>query len=296
MKKKIIITIISIGIVVAISGVGIAVSASLVNKNPSPHSDAYPDTWYEKEEAAKKKTILMSESAKIERKDSSQDQPSTKSTEKMNSDPPKKEQVLTYVITDGSDEKNPLDIYQDENENQYRYNQSGELDTYKQDFVNMNEIPTEGITEKEAVVLGWKYASQLYGTRVENFQLKQCRLQSEEMGYYVEFVRKYGVDNFISGAGVLTIVRKNGELGASTIGQDLMEDFDETCVKTLTKEEVYASVVPTFEKNHVGCVAGSSMITDVRLIRQDDEFVLRVFIEYKDSSGEIQKDYCYYNL
>ena len=292
MKKKIIISITTVTVVLFVSIMGIVVGANYIKS--FPREEAYPETWYRREDIDKTKKININESAKLEKEEE---------TVKLSTGEEKatgeNEQELTYVITNGTEKTNPLDIYQDEDKNEYRYNQEGKLDTYKQNFSNKQTVVAaeDKVSDEDRIVeLAWKYVTQLYGDRVTGFSLKSCRLHSEEMGYYVEFAKMYGKDGSISGAGVLAVVRVNGELGASTIHQDLLEDFEETRISDLTKEKIMESVVPKYEVAQSRAVAGTSEITGVQLIRKDGDFALRVLIKYTDASGNEQKDVCYYDI
>ena len=131
MKKVITIIILSV-VVISLLSAGIVVAANYSDWVSS--SKKYPDSWYTRENVAPAKTVSING----------------------------KEEQLTYEITNGSEEGNPLDVYRDENQNEYRYNQEGELDTYKQNF--SNKVPAaEGLSvaEKEIVARAEKYLSEL---------------------------------------------------------------------------------------------------------------------------------------
>lgn len=276
MKKKLtVIGIISV-VTVAVVAVGIGVNAN--QEKIYPRQEAYADSWYRKADAEPTK-VIQTEEPVAQKEDVS--------AEKKESSSEQNDKELTYVITNGSDEANPLDIYQDENKNEYRYNQDGELDTYKQSFSNREVLgpDEEPYTEDGVVALARKYLNELYGERMRDMELDFSRFDGAELGYMVVFAKKYGVDGFIEHAGAMARIAQNGDLIISTIVPDLMEDFDEKRVADLTLQEVKDRSFPMFEKEQKNCAKGSAEIYSVQLVRENDGFALSVLIDYKTESG-----------
>lgn len=287
MKKKLaIIGIISV-VTVAVVAVGIGVNAN--QERIYPRQEAYADSWYRKADAEPTK-VIQGEDPVAQKEDVSAEKKETSSD--------KNGKELTYVITNGSDEANPVDIYQDKNKNEYRYNQDGELDTYKQSFSNREVLgpDEEPYTEEGVVALARKYLNELYGERVQDMKLDFSRFDGTDLGYMVVFAKKYGVDGFIEHTGAMARIATNGDLIISTIAPDLMEDFDQNRVADLTFETVKESILPAFEKEEETCVEGTAEISAVQLIRKDDDFILRVLINYELESGFDGKGISYYEI
>lgn len=288
-KKKI--TFIVVAIVMCLfCAVGVSVYAGLENNRPSRSEMAVPDTWYERPDAEKEKTITKKE-------------PSVSVNDAGDQTESDEEEVLTYVATDGREKDNPLDVYEDENRNQYRYNQKGELETYRQGQTELLTGTDGSITKQQAIDLTWKQISQLYGERVNGFTLVSCTERSSNSGYDVVFGKTYGVDGFIVGARSGNEILLNGDFSYCTISDDLLEDFDSSLVKDLTQEQVKQAVVPEYEAKHPNIASGPIEVSSVRLVRKDGGFALQVVIVYEieiDNGGVLGhsevKDVCYYKL
>ncbi|MBQ8600143.1 MAG: hypothetical protein IJ407_02015 [Clostridia bacterium] len=232
---------------------------------------------------------------------------------------------VSYTDTNGNKPENPNDIYEDEEQNQYRYNQDGDLVAYRAGLsetetnstessnetvsqFNIVENDTRTLTISDNIPIAdqmilnstWNYVCQAYGNRVNGFELLRCELRPGTAGYYVDFAKTYGVNGFITGPLIANALDLNGNLIYSTISNDLMTDFDASLVENLTQEQVYASVVPTYEEQNPDYAATPIEISSVKLIRQNNTFALQVVLKFQTAITNTElcevKEVCYYSL
>lgn len=296
MRKIILFSITSFAIII-VSCIGIY--AKLENDKTPPALDTKKaDGWFIREEIQENKTVTT-----------------INGTQKN----------ATYTGTNGSEKNNPIDIYEDEDQNQYRYNQDGDLIAYRTGLsetesntsessnktvsqFNIVENDTGTLTISDDIPIAdqailnstWNYVCQAYGNRVNGFELLRCELRPGTAGYYVDFAKTYGVDGFITGPLIANALDLNGNLIYSTISNDLMTDFDASIVENLTQEQVYASVVPAYEEQKPDYATTPIEISSVKLIRQNNTFALQVVLKFQTTITNTElsevKDVCYYNL
>ena len=295
MRKTLLFSITAFTIIIASC---IAIHANLENKKTPPVLDTKKATsWFIREDVQESKNVTT-----------------TDGTQKN----------ATYAGTNGKDENNPIDIYEDENQNQYRYNQDGDLVAYRaglsETTTNSAEsnnetfstssvendhhtltIPDDiSVADQTILDFTWNYVCQTYNERINGFELLRFELRPGSAGYYVDFAKTYGANGFITGPLIANSLDLNGNLIYSAISDDLMTDFDASLVENLTQEQVYASVVPVFEEQNPGYAATPIEISSVKLVRQNDTFALQVVLKFQTALTDTEfcevKDVCYYSL
>lgn len=293
MKKKVAITFV-IGMFVVVL-LGIAVSANYTKTHP--RQEAYADNWYQNPDAEPIKMITSQESAQLNKEQVLSKKESnaiSDVSEVVNKE--KTTEKLTYSVTNKMEKENPLDVYCDSNMNEYRYNQDGELDTYRQSLSDKKDLPygEDPCTKDECVTLAWAYLQKLYGERINGFSFKSIKPSGEN--YYVRFAKKYGENDFIVGATALAVIQPNGDLGGATISRDLMEDFNSTRVEKLTEQIVKDETLSSFEESQKGCVPGTAELSAVSLMRTETDFKLHLSFRYEIGNGAEQLGEYYYEI
>lgn len=246
------------------------------------------DGWFFDPDAEPNKTI---ESDKV-----GLDKDSVQSSEKGT-------ETLTYEITEQVSKENPVDIYLDSDQNQYRYNQSGELEFYQANSANEETLPLdqEPCTEEEAIRLAAAYLYKLFGERVEGFTFDSVDIASSvgdrHVDRWIRFTKNFGIDGFIEGASANALVRATGDLSIAYISlRELNDEFDPSTVEKLSWKIVADQVVPIFEAN-VEKVLSSSIVVDkeVFLDRCEEKFCLRVGLSFsKEGEDRRQNASIYY--
>ena len=262
MRKKLIITIATVSIVLMLVGSGILIYAGLENDR-NIEEITYSDARYERKDAEKTKTIQI---------DGTEGE---------------KEKILDYSVTDSSG-KTTVDIYTDEDQNNYSYNQDGELVRYVDHGESEIDGSVEELTETEAKSLAWKYALQLYGDRVDGFELILYRCSSALMGHEVFFAKTYGADDFVFGARAVVNVNLDGTLGSSSISKEETLLYDASLLQNLTKDQILKKI-ETDLKLPIGIVE----ISSARLIYEDDRYVIQVGYSRTDVEYAARETYYY---
>lgn len=208
--------------------VGMIMLAGFGSKAAETGDVAKPDTRYVREDAEKKKKVKTAEG---------------------------EETTAKYITTDESVKDSPVDIYEDEGQNQYRYNEQGELIAYRagiketeisqkteEESLNKGqntepeekeEAAAESIETSDAKELklaievdpenlplikaSWEYVCETYGDRVVGFEL----VEFKENGigsidkFDIRFGINFGVGKFIYGPKARVSWDFNGELSSS---------------------------------------------------------------------------------
>ncbi len=280
--------------------VAVVLTASVITITAQPERDPnkrverpLPDTWYQREDIEKNKEITIFDPAEEQKEPASSVQ--TENKEELS-----EKKQLTYLGTDGSDEEFPLDIYLDEDKNQFRYNKDGEIDTYRKGYDETSNIETGDLTKEQALEKTKRFTAQLFGDRIKGFELIRCEARPSGGGYFVDFARKYGVNGFIHGAKCANEIQQNGEFAFCTLTNDLFEDFDPAWVENLTREQVLKKVATDYVAEHPEVDPAVIEMNGVDLLRKDDGFVLRALISYPDPQptwpNYVHKDIGYYEL
>ena len=293
-KKTSVISVVILSLLLIIFGISITAQPE---RDPNKTVDrSFPDTWYQRKDIEQTKEISITEETNSKTESTSPN--STNNTENKTDQSTKKE--LTYLATDGSEKDYPLDIYVDEDKNQFRYNENDEIDTYRHGYNETFGITTGDLTKEQALEKTKQFIAQLYGDRIKGFELVRCEAQPSGGGYFVDFAKKYGVDGFIAGAKCRNAIQQNGEFSYCTLSNDLFKDFDSKSIESLTQEQVLKEVVSNYVADNPEIAPSSITMTSADLIRQDNGFALQVLISYPDpqltAPNYVHKDICYYEF
>lgn len=289
MKKKnmVLITICTFILMAVVFGATILAQSE---NQPVQSTGKLPNSWYQRNDAEKTKTISIVDVTP-------QNNNFSNARLISNSENGSKKITLTYLATDGSKTGYPIDIYEDEQKNQFRYNPDGEIDAYRHGNNETANIRFGDLTKEQAANQTQQFITQLYGERIEGFELLRCVERSSNQGYFVDYGKTYGVDGFIVGAKSCNAIQLNGEFSYCTISDDLLTDFDPAVVENLTKEQVLKKVASEYVLSNPDVEISSINISSSRLIRQDNGFALQIVITYENSDENITlKDVCYYTI
>lgn len=281
------------------------VGAGTERAQESHFEAALPDNWYAREEAAESKIV--------ETTDSGQD-------------------VLSYKGTTTDSTEAAVDVYEGEDRSQYRYNEDGELISYRAGLTESLPEPEKNqsagmaqpsatiLTSQDGVIIParleitdpqhlqlvsrlWQYNCELYGERMNEMELAWFRViqNGDNLDYTVVFGKTYGQDGIILGKNVINTVH-NEEIRTSSISGDLLEDFDGALLEAMSEEKLLSIIESQFRELKPQYASEQFKIElsveSIRLRRKDGEFLVQIPFSIIDATtGHLQtKDVWYYTI
>lgn len=217
---------------------------------------------------------------------------------------------ITYVETDRSKENAEIDIYADEENNKYHYDESGKMVGYVAGLkdtsegvadevaeinkraesatkANGNELKMAIAVDKEHLPLikaSWAHLCENHGDWVTGFALTEFKHTPELMTKYtVVFGKTYGKGGFIAGetATVTWEEAWNGtpELSTSHCTGWSMDGADLSILNDLTREDIMERIISRCEKKNLKIDSDTIEIKEVRTGIAADR-VIRIQVSY----------------
>ena len=270
MKKKKMISILLISLVIVFA-LGITSWATLEYSAPKKKmKDAGVGEFYVNKEALESKDYIFQDKTKKE---------------------------LIYKETYVPSEEREIDIYMDENDSEYRFDEFGNLvgiyNNESQDTIIADDN-VECLSAEEAIEIATKDAEKNYGEIFEKFQYASYTIQ-DYGPIYVYFYIYHGADNFVLGESLIYSINESGGVSFSTLANvEEFKEFDETLLDGLTRSNVEESMrIQLFEK--YGAELLSYEFGEIQLTRIEDHYCLRsaVTLHFNDY---LKKEVLYFEL
>ena len=194
-----------------------------------------------------------------------------------------------------------LDVYTDENSNEYYYDQEGRFDGYSADRSLVNTVSTAlesvKLTDEQLTELAFDYSKALLGDKASGFEIKNIRYDKTSNIYTASLVKKFGEGDFIVGPWIFVDVMANGTLVNCTPSRLYMyDDFDfkrlngisEQMIEEYVNKQVYSTYSEDTEHQ----------IDTISLVKKNNKFYILAVTDitvYDDNGNEcfINAEYYY---
>ncbi|MBQ8892925.1 MAG: hypothetical protein IJ043_00770 [Clostridia bacterium] len=173
-----------------------------------------------------------------------------------------------------------MDVYLDENQNEYRFNKNGTLTGYfKTQY--MDEIKgADSLSELKAIQIAKSHALELYGSILNDLPLDSCRYDESLAIYYILFSQKIGADDFITGAFCEIAVYTDGSIAYSNlINTEEFRDFDPACLSNVTLPVIDKYTYLQLNSIFPGNQMADYHIQQISLYKENDCYFLQIGIE-----------------
>lgn len=210
---------------------------------------------------------------------------------------PKAGTKLKYKTSATYTSERSYDIYTDENDNEYSYDQAGMLTEFKLNNLtkDVNSANASNLlTEQEAIELAKKYAFVLYGDAFKDFELEWSFLSEEMHTYSFGFTKKL---SFVSGPYCFIDICTNGLLfSCDLVGYSEYDDFDKSLLDGITEQDIY-DFVKEQVSNQFTSTATEFNIKNIGIEKRNNKYsliaVTYVVVGQGSDAYNVVKDYYY---
>lgn len=234
---------------------------------------AKTDEWVEREDVPK--NITFTPNSKNE-----------KASDNTEDKKEKEEKSLNYEISRNMNQEETIDVYKDDAQAEYRYSEDTLTGYFDPEVGWQSTKNVESISEDEAIKIAQKHAEELYGADINRYILDKVFFQNDK--YTVQWYIKYGKENFIRGPHIAVVVSVTGEVYSSADTSRLHKGFNTSVLENITKEEI-----ENYVEKHLKATRGdryaSFELDTVKVTKQNDRFVLEIFIGAKHYEEDIQE-------
>lgn len=205
---------------------------------------------------------------------------------------------LKYKETVVYSETNKIDVYTDENQNEYRYNLNGELVTFNANAMAVDTITgtidKDTITIDDVKALAPKYAAAIFGDDFNGYTMDNAEYYQSIGGYNVTFTKKYGEGNFIKGEHCFVQILPNGALRKCNISRGI--DYDDLDTQRL--EGITEKTILDFVKTQVEAEKGiaSYEIYGIYFEYKENDFCIQASVSLTYDSGICEMKEYFYEL
>ncbi len=290
-KKRIIIILTAIAVLIAVSCIGVYATQNY--KNIIPEGGMYQT----RKGAPKTKTFEVGELPQISDTLSKDTQVTDNYKKIINSlNVAKNGTKLKYKETVVYSETSNIDVYIDENQNEYRYNLNGELVTFNANAMAVDTVT--GTIDKDAIIiddikaLAPKYAVAIFGDDFNGYTMDNAEYYQSIGCYNVTFTKKYGEGNFIKGEHCFVQILPNGALRKCNISRDVDYDsFDAKRLEGITEKDITDFVKSQVEAKEK---IASHEIYGIYLKYENNDFYIQASVSLTYNYGICDmKDYFY---
>lgn len=150
-----------------------------------------------------------------------------------------KSKTLTYETSRNVAPDDTIDIYKDENNDEYRFSDGRMTGYYNNETTPWTKKNADPITEEEAIAIAKKHIEETYGIDLSPYELE---VSYNNERYDISYIIYYGKGNFISGPKITVRVHEKGEIIYSNNNARLYKGYDFSVFKDVTKDELCAYV------------------------------------------------------
>ena len=226
MNRKVILILSIILAVSVIAGLTVYAAVELDGEEKKPEL-AQTDEWVEREDVPKTITFTPK---KTNEDGSDEKEPVSDSSEDGS-------KTLTYDTSRNLAPDDTVDVYKDENHDEYRFSDGELTGYYNNDTAPWEKKKAEPITEEKAIEIAKKHIEENYDVDLTPYELEV----SYNSDYYnVRYVIYFGKDGFISGPKIAVRVHESGEIIYSSNTARLHRGYDTDLLENLTMDELNA--------------------------------------------------------
>lgn len=204
---------------------------------------------------------------------------------------------LTFLKGELTEDGSNVNVYTDENENEYRFDSHNNLVGYEftGGIPGRFENGASRISEKEAREMGRGYAERLFTTEVREFTDETLQYKRDSAEYEFTLTRRLGENGFVQGPFcTIDMFPKDGMLlSASLSSLYILEGFDESLLDGVTEAKVEETALKqAAEKFREG---NNFEVRNIALKMKNGKYCLEVSVEYSQGGGKML-DKIYYGL
>ncbi len=172
-----------------------------------------------------------------------------------------------------------FDIYTDENGNEYSYDLSGNLVSFKLDSLtkDINTInASDLLSEEQAIEKAEEYAYALYGSEFNSYEHEWTVMNSDIHTYTFSFAKKYG---YAVGERCFIDICTNGLLfGCDLVDYQKFDDFDIGIIEDIPEQQLLDDI-----DEYVKCLYPDNLVDydvdSVNLKKLGDKYYLKAAID-----------------
>ncbi len=194
------------------------------------------------------------------------------------------EKKLTFNKIFENAENQKFNIYLDEKQNQYRFNQDNQLTSFTTSKKSTDVSTENPVSQNEANAIALQHMSNLYGDVLDGYLLHHCN--DDGIKYDFQYVKKYGDNNFINGDNFLVSVYYDGTVRYSNaihIGK--FDTFNENLLDSVTFSSLQIYANQQAAKHYSDLV---NCTLDETWLKKDNEnyfLSLHVMIEHEQNGS-----------